>query len=65
MKNAETDDPKNFPAMLKDNLAFMANYNKGVPKLDVCKPDENGSYPSRGSSATRASITAGRKVAMA
>ena len=37
--------PENFPAMLKDNLAFMANYNKGVPKLDVCKPDENGSYP--------------------
>ena len=31
--------------MLKDNLAFMANYNKGVPRLDVCKPDENGSYP--------------------
>ena len=45
MKNAETDDPKNFFTMLKDNLAFMANYNKGVPKLDVCKPDENGSYP--------------------
>ena len=45
MKNAETDDPKNFPTMFKDNLAFMANYNKGVPKLDVCKPDENGSYP--------------------
>ena len=31
--------------MLKDNLKYMANYNKGVPKLDVCKPDENGSYP--------------------
>jgi len=38
-------DPKYFPAMLKDNLVYMANYNKGVPKLDVCKPDENGSYP--------------------
>jgi len=38
-------DPKYFPTMLQDNLAYMANYNKGVPKLDVCKPDENGSYP--------------------
>src|SRR3989338_1195978 len=40
-----TSDPKYFPTMLKDNLVYMANYNKGVPKLDVCKPDENGSYP--------------------
>lgn len=38
-------DPKYFMTMLKDNLAYMANYNKGVPKLDVCKPDENGSHP--------------------
>lgn len=40
-----TSNPKYFPTMLKDNLAYMANYNKGVPKLDVCKPDENGSHP--------------------
>ena len=45
MSQGITSDPKYFPAMMKDNLAFMANYNKGVPKLDVCKPDENGSYP--------------------
>ncbi len=45
MANELTSDPKYFPVMLKDNLAYMANYNKGVPKLDVCKPDENGSYP--------------------
>jgi len=45
MKNGLTSDPKYFPTMMKDNLAYMANYNKGVPKLDVCKPDENGSYP--------------------
>ena len=45
MTNGLTSDPKYFGAMLKDNLAYMANYNKGVPKLDVCKPDENGSYP--------------------
>lgn len=36
---------KNFPTAFKDNMAFMANYNKGVPVLDVCKPDENGSHP--------------------
>jgi len=45
MSKGLTSDPKYFPTMLKDNLAYMANYNKGVPKLDVCKPDENGSYP--------------------
>src|SRR3990167_3442078 len=43
MTKGLTSDPKYFPTMLKDNLAYMANYNKGVPKLDVCKPDENGS----------------------
>jgi len=45
MSKGLTSDPKYFPTMMKDNLAYMANYNKGVPKLDVCKPDENGSYP--------------------
>ena len=45
MASGLTSDPKYFPTMLKDNLAYMANYNKGVPRLDVCKPDENGSYP--------------------
>lgn len=24
---------------------YQTNYNKGVPRLDVTKPDENGSYP--------------------
>lgn len=40
-----TANPMNFMVMLRDNLKYMANYNKGVPKLDVCKPDENGSHP--------------------
>lgn len=40
-----TANPLNFVVMLRDNLKYMANYNKGVPRLDVCKPDENGSYP--------------------
>ena len=43
--NGGTSNPMNFFVMLKDNLKYMANYNKGVPRLDVCKPDENGSYP--------------------
>ena len=43
--NGGTENPMNFYVMLKDNLKYMANYNKGVPRLDVCKPDENGSYP--------------------
>lgn len=43
--NGETANPMNFFVMLKDNLKYMANYNKGVPRLDVCKPDENGSHP--------------------
>src|SRR3989338_193427 len=45
MAKGLASDPKYFGVMLKDNLAYIANYNKGVPKLDVCKPDENGSYP--------------------
>lgn len=43
--NGGTANPMNFFVMLRDNLKYMANYNKGVPRLDVCKPDENGSYP--------------------
>jgi dolichyl-phosphate-mannose--protein O-mannosyl transferase len=35
----------NFPIMLKDNIIYSIKYNKGVPKLDICKPGENGSYP--------------------
>lgn len=33
----------NFPLMLKDHLAFVPHYQKGVPKLNLCKSDENGS----------------------
>ncbi len=32
-----------FPIMLRDSLAYSANYNKGVARLDLCKPEENGS----------------------
>ncbi|MEK7157498.1 MAG: phospholipid carrier-dependent glycosyltransferase, partial [Patescibacteria group bacterium] len=43
--NGGTANPLNFFVMLKGNMKYMANYNKGVPRLDVCKLDENGSYP--------------------
>ncbi len=33
----------NFPLMLKDHLHFLSHYSKGVPKLNLCKADENGS----------------------
>lgn len=45
MNNDLVSNPKYFTMMLKDNLAYMSNYNKGVPSLDVCKDGENGSHP--------------------
>jgi len=35
-----------FPDQIIDNWNFMDRYHKGVPKLDLAKADENGSYPS-------------------
>lgn len=32
-----------FPLMLKEHLGFLSHYSKGVPKLNLCKADENGS----------------------
>lgn len=32
-------------AITRDYFNFMQTDNKGVPKLDVCKPGENGSHP--------------------
>lgn len=32
-----------FPVMLWDSLRFVTHYNNGVPRLDLCKADENGS----------------------
>ena len=45
MNDDLVSDPKYFTTMLKDNLAYMSNYNKGVPSLDICKDGENGSHP--------------------
>ncbi len=39
----ETRSLLNFPVMLRDSLAFVPHYNRGTPRLDLCKPDENGS----------------------
>ncbi len=33
-----------FRAGLRDHLRYMAEYADGVPRLDVCKPGENGSH---------------------
>lgn len=33
----------NFPVMINDSWAYVSHYNNGVPKLDLAKPDENGS----------------------
>jgi len=35
--------PKAFPVMLSDSFGFIEHYNRGVPKLDLCKEGENGS----------------------
>lgn len=32
-----------FPVMLRDSIQFVSHYNRGVPRLNLCKPDENGS----------------------
>ena len=32
-----------FPVMLRDALKFVTHYERGVPRLDLCKADENGS----------------------
>ena len=32
-----------FPTMLRDSEKFVGHYEQGVPRLDLCKADENGS----------------------
>jgi len=34
---------RDFPVMLADAMSFFKRYQRGVPKLNLCKPDENGS----------------------
>ena len=35
----------NFLTALADNIGYARNYTEGVPRLDPCKPGENGSHP--------------------
>lgn len=35
--------PLAFPVMLRDSVNFVGHYQNGVPRLDLCKADENGS----------------------
>lgn len=39
----QTSSPLSFRVMLRDSLAFVTHYEKGVPRLNLCKADENGS----------------------
>jgi dolichyl-phosphate-mannose-protein mannosyltransferase len=39
-----TWSPKTFLIGMRDNWKYMSEYAAGVPRLDYCKPDENGSY---------------------
>ncbi len=41
----ETASLRNFPVMFRDSLAYIPFYNRGAPRLDLCKDDENGSVP--------------------
>ncbi|MBT3834936.1 phospholipid carrier-dependent glycosyltransferase [Candidatus Peribacteria bacterium] len=43
VKTEQNGSLRYFPAMLKDSLSFHFAFNDKVPKLDFCKPDENGS----------------------
>ncbi len=43
MERNEQGSLKYFPMMLRDTLAYVPGYNQGIPKLNLCKPDENGS----------------------
>lgn len=43
ISSGQTANPFNFPIMLRDNLEYTHNYEKGVPQWDPSKKDENGS----------------------
>ncbi len=39
----KNDSLLSFPVMIRDSINFVGHYNRGTPRLDLCKPDENGS----------------------
>src|SRR5690606_8584777 len=46
IRKGETFSLRAFRVGMKDNLRYMSEYADGVPRLDVCKPGENGSHAS-------------------
>jgi dolichyl-phosphate-mannose-protein mannosyltransferase len=44
VRAGNTWSPSTFMLGMRDNWKYMSEYADGVPRLDVCKPDENGSY---------------------
>lgn len=44
IRKGDTWSFKTFTLGMRDNWKYMSEYADGVPRLDVCKPDENGSY---------------------
>jgi len=44
IKEGKNGNLMNFPLMLKDNLTYMKDYSKGVPRFNPCKKGENGSF---------------------
>lgn len=45
IKQGNTWSPSTFVIGMRDNWKYMSEYADGVPRLDVCKSGENGSYP--------------------
>lgn len=43
LASGKTSSLFSFPIMLRDGLKYNIEYSEGVPRLDLCKPDENGS----------------------
>lgn len=44
INNGQSWSPATFWTGLQDNSRYMSKYADGVPRLDVCKDGENGSY---------------------
>ena len=44
IRAGNTWSPATFVLGMRDNFKYMSEYADGVPRLDVCKPGENGSY---------------------
>lgn len=44
IRQGNTWSPSTFVIGMRDNWKYMSEYADGVPRLDVCKSDENGSF---------------------